>query len=374
MTQLKSKLLTKTLECRAPMSKLSLPAAFSIGQFFDTLISGLQTSQFRISQIRISILGFACLFTFLFSGTSRAQLDVVVTKRKNAEGTINRKGAIVEWLGLSLTLNSGGRETEIDNDDIVDVQTTWDAAYLAGVNELKAGRTQIAIAQFQTALTSEQRPWAQRIIRSKMIDAFLSIEKPADAVKQFLQITREDPQTRFAYLAPLPWSQSGIGIETQAQQWAQSNDPLTQLIGASWLTGGADKDAAVKILNDLASDIDPTVQSLATAQNWRMRVGVNEKQVEVWQEILDQMPRNMRAGPYYVLADAQARAGQVDRAMVNLMRIPVNYSEQRSLGAAALYRTAGLLKSKGDEQKSQLLLKELVAQHPQTVWANQARQ
>ena len=307
-------------------------------------------------------------------GTLQAQLDVVVVKRKRDEGTINRKGAIVEWAGLSLTLSSNGRESEIDNEEIVDVQTKWNPDYLTGLSERNAGRTQVAIHRFQTALTTETRPWAQRIIRAKLVDAMMEVEKPAEAVQQFMRIRREDPQTRFAYLAPLPWTNTGSKLDRQAAEWMKLRDPMSQLIGASWMLGGPNNDVALKQLNELSSSIDPTIQALATAQMWRVRVGVNEKQVQVWLSILGQMPRESKAGPYFVLADAQARAGNVERALVNLMRIPINYSDQRSLAAAALYRTAGLLHNKGEEKKAQAILEELVKRHPHTIWAQQASQ
>jgi tetratricopeptide (TPR) repeat protein len=323
--------------------------------------------------LAVSVFWAFALLTPMFARTINAQ-DVVVTKRKSAEGTIKRKGVVVEWQGLSLTLSSNEREIEIDNADIVELQTNWGSEYLAGLGELRAGRPQLALERFRSALEAEKRPWARRIIRSKMIDPLMSIENPAAAIDQFLKIVREDPQTRFAYLAPLPWTNSINGLDSQASEFVESNEPLTQLIGASWLLGGAKKPVALKVLEELSNDIDPTVQTLATAQLWRVRVGVNERQIDVWSSIVTQMPREVRAGPYLVLAESQSRAGQVDRAMVNLMRLPINYPDQRSLAAAALYRVAGLLHNKGDEEKAQSILKELITNHPETVWAKQATQ
>ena len=75
----------------------------------------------------------------------QAQDDVVITKRtgKNgtASGTLKRKGTITQWKGLSLTIFSSGTEREIDNDNIVEVKTTWSEDYIAGLNAIRTGQT-----------------------------------------------------------------------------------------------------------------------------------------------------------------------------------------------------------------------------------------
>ncbi len=305
---------------------------------------------------------------------SQAQLDVVVTRRKDSDQTLKRKGTIVQWKGMSLTINSDGIEREIDNDQIVDVQTNWNDEYRSALTELKTGKTQIAIVQFQEALKNESRPWVQQIIRSKLVDAFQSIEKPASAVDQFLLIVGEDPQTRFLYLAPLPWTGSGHSLEPSARQWVESRDTVTRLIGAGWLLGGPERDKGIRILEELARDSGPYIKNIAIAQLWRTRTSVNPKQVEVWQNMVNGMPRELRAGPYLVLAEFQARAGQNQQAVVNLMRIPILYPEQRTLASAALYRAATLLHNKGETEQARSLRNELITNYPQTIWAQQATQ
>jgi tetratricopeptide (TPR) repeat protein len=303
-----------------------------------------------------------------------AQLDVVITRRKDSEQTLKRKGLIVQWKGLSLTINSNGIQREIDNDQIVEVQTKWSDAYRSGLAELKTGKTRIPIIQLEEALKNESRAWAQQIIRAKLVDAYQSIEKHGSAVKHFLQIVQEDPNSRFLHLAPLPWTGSGNSLDRSALQWIESPDSVTQLIGASWLLGGTERDKGIKMLEELSRDIDPRIKNPAIAQLWRTRVNVNAKQIEVWQGIVDRMPRELRAGPYFVLAGAQSGAGQSEQAILNLMRIPILYPEQKTLSAAALYRSGSLLHNKGQTEQAQSLLNELMTYYPQTIWAQQATQ
>lgn len=325
-----------------------------------------------------SLLLIACLGCAVGPvSTSQAQpaLDTIVVRRENSEQTLKRRGSIVQWQGRTLTLHSNGRDREIDNDQIVEVQTAWSQEYVDAVALFNQGQTKEAIAKFQTALIQESRIWAKPIIRSYLVEAFQMVEQPGSAIEQFLQIVRDDPQTRFLPFAPLPWSSAANSLNVQStEQWLASREPVIQLIGASWLLGGPKRDEAIKTLESLTRDIDPRISHLAIAQLWRTRTNVNLKQTEVWRDIIEKMPRPVRGGPYFVLAEAQARLGQSDAAQISLMRIPILYSKQKSLSAAALYRTASLMHNLGNSEQAQSILNELVLNYPQTIWAKQATQ
>ena len=318
----------------------------------------------------------ACLLVTALAGILVAQetFDTVVTRKPGAEKKVKRKGKIIDWLGATLTIESTGRQREIDNDHIVEVQTAWEEHYQAGLKELHQGRAKLAIEQFGYAMQKEKRPWARRIIRSSLIKAYLAVDQPADAVGQFLEIVAEDPQTRFLDLAPLPWAGSGTALVQQAEKWIKVREPIVQLMGASWLLAGAQRNVATKKLEELSRDIDPRIRSLAIAQLWRTRTNVSPKQTEVWEGLVEKMPRQFRAGPLFVLAGAQANCQKTDLALINYMRIPILHPQQRALAAAALYRSAGLLHNKGDAKQSKALLNELLTKYPETIWAQQASQ
>lgn len=300
--------------------------------------------------------------------------DTVITRKRGAEKTVKRRGKIIDWRGAALTLEFNGRQREIDNAEIVQLQTAWDDSYQAGQSELRQGRTKLAIEQFGFALEKETRPWARRIIRSHLVEAYLAVEQPEDAVKQFLEIVSEDPQTRFLHLAPLPWAGSGNALVQQSEKWIESRQPIVQLIGASWLLAGPKRSQGIKQLEALSRDIDPGVRNVAIAQLWRTRANVSAKQTEVWEGLVEKMPRELRAGPLLVLADAQSKSQKTDQALLNLMRIPILYPEHRSLSAAALYRCASLLNNKGQAKQAKAILNELTTKYPETIWAQQASQ
>ena len=83
------------------------------------------------------------------------------------------------------------------------------------------------------------------------------------------------------------------------------------------------------------------------------------------------MPTTLRAGPYYVLAAAQARLNQKQQAAINLMRIPILFPEQEALSAASLYKCAKLMHNDGQSDEAKMLWTELLQDHPESVWAKQ---
>ena len=105
------------------------------------------------------------LLLVCFANTANAQ-DVLFVKKANSDTTNKRKGIIEDWLGYSITISVNGSPKEIDSTQVVDVQTTWPAAYESGKRLAADGKTSEAIKKYRQALTAEKRPWAQRIIRS----------------------------------------------------------------------------------------------------------------------------------------------------------------------------------------------------------------
>ena len=303
-----------------------------------------------------------------------AQVDTVVTRSENSEKTAKRRGLITDWTGSSLSLKSGTRTREIDNDRIVEIQTNWNADYLRGEQLLDKGNTSEAAEKLRLALASETRPWAQTIIRSELVRALLAAEENAAAIEEFGKIVAVDPQTRFLYLVPLPWSGSvgNARVQELAQQSLVSRDPVMQLIGASWLTGGSDRAKAIQLLEKLANDFESRIAFLAAGQLWRTQVATaDESKIGNWEQKILQMPKPLRAGPYYVLAMAQARLNQNEKAAINFMRIPILFPEQTALCAASLYKAARLLHNDGQTSEARTLWSELLSDHPESLWAKQ---
>lgn len=302
-------------------------------------------------------------------------VDLILTRRDSSDETVKRRGTITEWRGSELTLDSDGRERKIANAEIVEIQTTWPAEYSQALASLELGDWESANKQLQAALALETRLWARRAIRADWVRVLSAMEQHDTAIRQFLIIVREDPQTRHFYLCPLQWIATSQIPQSESQALVDATNPVERLVGASWLLVGSDREKAIKVLETLASDIDPRIQCLAIAQLWRLRLlnlgSLNARQVEVWETRIAEMPPNLRAGPWYLVAEAQSRTGKTDDAAVNWLRIPILYPEQLSLSAAALYQTRLLLHNASRADEARAVVDELKLKYPQSVWASQ---
>ena len=315
--------------------------------------------------------------TWIQAATPRLSLsadeDIVITRSQSGQ-TVKRRGTITQWLGQSITLQTNTRERIIDAADLVEFQTTWPDGYDQGESLIDARQFAQAIEPLNRALKSEARPWARRIILSRLIVCHQAMGDFEPATDAFLKISEEDPNHRFFHLIPLPWT-STLGNSTQirrANQWIDSESVIEQLFGAAWLIG-SDRQRAVARLKQLEQQEHREVAALARAQRWRIEsVAADLKTVERWTSQIRTMPRCVRPGALLMLADAQARQGQTDAAAINLIRIVELYPEQYELNSVALYRCGDLRHNAGHPDQAKTLWSEIVARYPRSVWAQQA--
>ena len=314
-----------------------------------------------------------------FANTSNAQ-DVLLVKKANSDTINKRKGFIEDWLGDSITISVNGSSKEIDSARVVDLQTTWPAAYESGKRLAADGKTGEAIKKYREALTVEKRPWAQRIIRSKLIPAYQLIGNSSAAVNEFRTIIDQDPNTRFMHLIPLPWSNRVFPVPG-ASDWLDSDQTALQLLGAGWsLTSEKNQQKrAAETLDKLAGDLDPRIRNLATAQLWRLRTRLSPKQIKQWERIVVGMEPENRAGAMLILANAQQKHGNLDAALLNWMKIVTLHEHQSMLVAASLFQTASALRSITPDQTKQKsypqpdsFFAELNQRFPESSWAKRA--
>ena len=331
----------------------------------------------------IQIVALLCACWVAVGIGDRAQAQDTVVERKADGTTINRRGRIVQWAGVSLKLDNQGSIREIDNDTIVSFQTQWPPEIREGESQLERGQCADAVKNFSSAVASESRQWARNIILSKLLAAQQQTGNTVAAAESFFQLTQSDPSSRFLHLAPLPWETDGmLGVPPTAQQaraWLSrsqtgGDQPSVRLVAAAWLAhsnDAGDADDGRALLEELAGDLDPTIAALAVGQLWRQRVmgqvrpvAMNEKQISVWRKRLSQMPESARAGPLYVIATAESRASQVEDAVRDYMRIVILYPDQPIIVAPALYRAGDLLHNEGQDDLAAGLMLELKTKFP----------
>jgi hypothetical protein len=298
--------------------------------------------------------------------------DVVLIRRPGSDQVLQRRGEIVDWRGDSLTLQMGDQLRKIPNEEIVGIQTRWPYDYQLGLDALAINDFSMALPLLSVAMDGEPRPWAKLIMRAELVKAFAGADRWDNAILHFRLICEQDPQTRFFHLCPLKWIASANASPQVRIGLMESSDSLKQLIGASWSLIGGEQQQATDILEKLTQDLDPRIQKLAAIQLWRIRAlnlgTINQRQLEVWEQRIEELPVPLRAGPYYLLAEIQMKKGEVNPAAVNWMRIPILYPEQISLSAAALYQTSVLLENNQQPEKAQALREELERVYPQTIW------
>ena len=333
----------------------------------------------RFVLTRLSLCLMIALLIVCFSEVGFAQ-DFLMVRTSSSDTIRKRKGTIEQWQGFSITLSNNGSQKEYDSSLVVDWQTTWPATYESGNRLAGAGKTNQAIQQYLAALTQEKRPWAQRIIRSKLMAAYQLVGNSSAAAQEFRVIIKQDPNSRFINKIPLPWS-NRVSRVAGASDWLDSDDTAIRLLGAGWsLTSQTNQQKkAASVLDELAADLDPRIRDLAAAQLWRLRTRLNLKQVQQWQRVVDEMEPGNRAGALLILANAQLKQGDLDNALLNWMKIITLHEQQSSLVAASLYQIASALKSHSPDAaspktypKAEQFFAELQQRFPESIWAQQA--
>ncbi|MDA8563828.1 tetratricopeptide repeat protein [Mariniblastus sp.] len=295
-------------------------------------------------------------------------------KADQNEGTRRLRGKIVRWQGSALTLMAGSRERQIDNVRIVDVETAWSKSAVEARQQTAVGNFSRAIVLLRQAIQEEQRPWAGAILQADLVRALLATEQSAAACEQFLMLLRDDPNTRFLNIAPLAWTEgsSDASLVGRASEWLKAESPTAQLLAASYLIGTPQQETALETLERLAQDLDQQIAGLAAAQVWRTRKDVDVRVIEEWKQKLLLLPKELRPGPYYVLAKHFEVANQYDEAVTTWMRLPILYEDRPDLAAAALYRVARLMHNTSAKESADLVLQELVRRFPDSAWTQRA--
>lgn len=330
--------------------------------------------------LRCTISGLIIALLIVCSGEISFAQDVLIVRKADSETIRKRKGTIEDWQGFSITLSNNGSSKEYDSTLVVDLQTTWPATYESGNRLAAGGKTNQAIQKYLAALTEEKRPWAQRIIRSKLMTAYQLVGNSPAAIQEFRIIIQQDPNSRFINQMPLPWS-SRVPRVAGANDWLDSNEAPIRLLGAGWsLTSQTNQqEKAATALDELAGDLDPRIRDLATAQLWRLRTRLSLKQVQQWQRVVNEIEPDNRAGALLILANAQQKQGDLDAALLNWMKIVTLHEQQSSLVAASLHQIASALKSHSPDSdnqktypKAKQFLAELQRRFPESIWAQQA--
>lgn len=318
----------------------------------------------------------AC-FGLLVVAPARAE-DKVTYRSKETGQDLTRKGTIVEYTGTELTLEVGtGRETKIATDLVINVESTWAESYKLGMQLFGNGDLTAADEAFSKAIGEEKRQWVLRRIISWRVLCRSGLERNELAVDDFLRLLKADPNTQYFRVIPLNWQTREIkgSLLASAQKWLDSDSSMEQLIGASWMFSTSARSKAESLLKKLANHTDPRIAFLATAQMWRAQaVTATAADFQKWQAIIERMPADLRPGPLFVCGDSMLKRGQdLDESILLMLRVPLLYNQHCQLAAMSLFEAATTLRKNQRVDEAEILLRQLIAEHPQSAYAADAR-
>jgi tetratricopeptide (TPR) repeat protein len=304
--------------------------------------------------------------------------DTVIVRSNDGRQETRITGEVVDWLGPRLILRrASGREEQIASERVVDVQSSWNEAQTRAEQLRREGNCAEALVFFNQAVRSENRAWVRRHILARLVECYAETGQIEQAGETFAALIESDPQTPLFHVIPLNWGtrRPPAGLESSARRWLAANSSALRLMGASWLLSSARRGEASTVLSQLSSDAEARVAFLATAQSWRTEVATaSDGIIAKWQGLLERMPEPLRAGPYFIMADALARRGKQNDAALSWMRIPILYPHQRQLAAEALWNAANQLERLNQASEAITLYREIVNQHQDAPCAVQAEE
>ena len=306
--------------------------------------------------------------------------DVVyLLPEAGGRGPRSFSGQVVDYTGRELRLRlSTGKERAIPTAQIEHVETTHSADQAAG-DELFADHDyRLALAKYRSALETdrETRGWMRRQILAQVVWCQRATGQWDQAGETFLMLLPKDPDTPYFDCIPLAWTtaQTSGALEAKAKTWlARGDNPTAVLIGASHLLTTRSRPAALEKLTALAENPDPRIAWLAQTQLWRTTsTQAGENDLRRWGELLEKSPESLRAGPCFVLGSAWI-SRDPELAALLLMKLPILYSRERTLSAAALLSAGGCLEKISQKSQAAEVYRELLAGYAELPEAGEAK-
>ena len=320
-------------------------------------------------QVVASTCAFLALL-LLCSHSAHAQDQVYLSSSTSSEGYIVILGEVLEYSSAGVTIKADGKTHTYPARLLQRIETRRTEAQLQGDSLFASGDFPGALAAYRRARDEDPRGWVDREITAQIVWCYRAEGRPTFAAAEFLLLVRADPATPYFDCIPLSWFSSfrSQSIERAAQGWLREETmPAAVLLGASYLLHTQHASTALAKLQALARSGDENVASLARAQAWRPAViSVQASQVERWQQMVEEMPAKLRAGPYFVVGQGWTRAGNLEKAALALARIPILYPNHRELAARALFDTASALGKLGRHAEANRLYGELIQNYPES--------
>ena len=267
-------------------------------------------------------------------------------------------GKIEEFDDQRIVFVEGEKRRELPSNRVLQVEPIWRTQAATDAHKLfterKYREAKDAIAK---AATNELPRWQQRFLVAEIVDVFavLGDNRIGGGVYLKSLAPNQPPAMLYGHL-PMNWTtaEPDRALYEAAVEWLEQTDECAQLLGASWLLLGPDREAArAKLLKLQSSKVEP-IAALAAAQAWRLvPPPETESKIPEWLEYRDRLIQPLQIGPTEFLADRFGRVGLADLAIGQWSRIATLHADRPHRAALALAAAQRLLTQQGriDEAK-----------------------
>jgi hypothetical protein len=213
-----------------------------------------------------------------------------------------------------------------------------------------------------------------------MVRAAVRINDYGSAGLRFKTLYDSDPTTRHFNRIPLIWAPQELSesAKAEARDWIGRPEEILKLIAGSLLLDEqAEAEVAEKTLRELSSHTDERIRWLAQAQLWRVTLKKGppgDKVVANWDDLVDDLPETLRAGPKFLLGRAYAARREQELAAAAFLWLPLVDDTDRRLAARACLHAAEALADSGRMVEAQNLLLELRQRYADTAFAAEAEE
>lgn len=326
-----------------------------------------------------------CCLVAMALSASASWGDVVWLKPDASSQTPTRRtGTILDYRGTGLQLRSlAGREATIAANKVARIEYKKHKRHQLGDAAFASGDYAAADEHYAAALRgtnrsdrqqTEKRGWVRAELTAASLRCKVALGDEGAAGRLFVTLVRHDPDSIHLGLIPLAWTSASTAKETSVRAWTRGVDaPAVRLLAASHLLRSPRRANALADLEALAKGDNPDIARLASAQLWLTKVPTaTEKDLARWQKTIEQMPDDLRAGPYYVLGRGYAARKQYQRAALMQMRVAILFPHRGDLTAESLLSAGSSLAALKQNDEAIRVLREVVADYPKAYAATEA--
>lgn len=299
---------------------------------------------------------------------SLAQADEVVVQASTARSRITITGDILEYNGRFLVIQTrtGTGQQRYTAAEVVSVKTSYTSAHRAGLRLFKAGKSELALREFETAISQEPRTWVRRDILALLIRCALRADDFATAGSRFKRLYESDSDTPQIAVIPLYWSNKPArgAARLQAVKWLTDEQFVMRLVGASLLMFDPEyAESARDTMKELRRAPGEQIREFAWWQQWRLSINakeVSDFDIERWEDRIVGIAPAMRAGPYFVLGQGYQVRQDFDLAAAAFLQLPLVYQSDHPITAQACFKAGQSLARIGQTEEAARLYREVI--------------